>query len=270
MIKFIAADLDGTLLDSEKKLPEGFFDLVRKMKRAGITFAAASGRQYPGVASVFQPVIDEMTVICENGGAAFEKGRMIYSDPMPFPDVLRMAEEISRVDDEVNVLLSAADTAYVLSSRPEFYEYASRFCGRLESIASFEDIRCDILKIAVCDPIAEKRAYPIIRELEPSFNVILSGDRWVDIVALHVNKGSAVRNLMKQQGIGFDEAMVFGDYLNDLEMMSACKYSFAMENGHPDLIAAANYTAPSNDDNGVVRTILNMLPQLAENSKGNV
>ena len=45
MIKFIAADLDGTLLNSSHALPDGFMELVEKLYDMGITFAAASGRQ---------------------------------------------------------------------------------------------------------------------------------------------------------------------------------------------------------------------------------
>ncbi len=53
--------------------------------------------------------------------------------------------------------------------------------------------------------------------------------------------------------------MVFGDYLNDLEMMSKAHYSFAMENAHPDIKKAARYRAKSNDENGVVEMLQQMV-----------
>jgi len=49
--------------------------------------------------------------------------------------------------------------------------------------------------------------------------------------------------------------MVFGDFLNDLEMMDAATYSFAMANAHPLLKEQASWVAPTNNANGVVRTI---------------
>ena len=70
MIKFIAADLDGTLLNSSHALPDGFMELVEKLYDMGITFAAASGRQYYGVEKLFMPVRDKMMFIAENGGVA--------------------------------------------------------------------------------------------------------------------------------------------------------------------------------------------------------
>ena len=46
MIKLIAADMDGTLLDSQKRLPPELPALLAELKAAGIRFAATSGRQY--------------------------------------------------------------------------------------------------------------------------------------------------------------------------------------------------------------------------------
>jgi hydroxymethylpyrimidine pyrophosphatase-like HAD family hydrolase len=46
--------------------------------------------------------------------------------------------------------------------------------------------------------------------------------------------------------------MAFGDYLNDYELLLNCTESYCMENGHPKLKAIAKYTAPSNDEDGVM------------------
>ena len=53
--------------------------------------------------------------------------------------------------------------------------------------------------------------------------------------------------------------MVFGDYNNDLEMMSQAKYSFAMANAHPNIKAVANYTTKSNDERGVEYMLSRMI-----------
>ena len=53
--------------------------------------------------------------------------------------------------------------------------------------------------------------------------------------------------------------MVFGDRMNDLEMMSSAYYSYAMENAHDDLKKAARFITKSNDDSGVVHAIKNIL-----------
>ena len=59
-IKLIAADMDGTLLSSRKQLPKGFFPLVRTLKKIGVRFAPASGRQYYNLYEQFGEIADEL------------------------------------------------------------------------------------------------------------------------------------------------------------------------------------------------------------------
>ena len=60
MIKLIASDLDGTLLlNGAQDLPEEMFDLIPRLKKAGILFAAASGRQYANMRRLFAPVVSD-------------------------------------------------------------------------------------------------------------------------------------------------------------------------------------------------------------------
>lgn len=265
MIKFIAADLDGTLLNSSHALPDGFMELVEKLYDMGITFAAASGRQYYGVEKLFMPVRDKMMFIAENGGVAYEKGQLIYSLTMPDEDVLAMVHEAEKLYDKgVRILLSGENCAYVADSDKDFSDSCNTYCARLKTVNDFSVIPDGdrIIKIALFDKNAEAGVYPAMKRFSDDFNVILSNTCWVDIVGKTVNKGTAVTKLMERLGAGYDEAMVFGDYLNDYEMMSCCKYSFAMENAHPQLKSAAHYIAPSNDDNGVVREIKAHIPGL--------
>ena len=65
----------------------------------------------------------------------------------------------------------------------------------------------------------------------------------------------ALRRVQQTLGITSAQTMVFGDFLNDLELMDAAEYSFAMENAHPLLRERARFVAPPNTENGVVRTI---------------
>ena len=58
---------------------------------------------------------------------------------------------------------------------------------------------------------------------------------------------------------GYNETMVFGDHMNDLEMMSSAYYSYAMENAHDDLKKVARFRAKKNTENGVVEKIKEVL-----------
>ena len=73
------------------------------------------------------------------------------------------------------------------------------------------------------------------------------------------DKGHALRAVQDTLGITAEQTMAFGDYLNDVGMLDAASFSFAMDNAHPDVRAHARFVAPSNNANGVVRTIRSVL-----------
>ena len=66
MIKLVATDIDGTLLQSgEREVPEAVFVQIDRLLKKGILFAAASGRQYSNLKNLFAPKAEEMTFLCE-------------------------------------------------------------------------------------------------------------------------------------------------------------------------------------------------------------
>jgi len=85
--------------------------------------------------------------------------------------------------------------------------------------------------------------------------VVVPGVHWLDVMNLSTSKGAGLRHIQEALGITPGQTMVFGDFLNDLEMMDEAEYSFAMHNAHPALRERARYVAPPNSQNGVVRTI---------------
>ena len=54
MIKLIATDMDGTLLNSKNEIQDGFYEVFNKLEEKGIIFAAASGRQYYNLLKRFE------------------------------------------------------------------------------------------------------------------------------------------------------------------------------------------------------------------------
>ncbi len=68
-----------------------------------------------------------------------------------------------------------------------------------------------------------------------------SGNAWLDTMPKGVDKGSAIHTLMEKLGITPEETLVLGDNFNDIEMMDAVKYSFAMEKAASEVKAHCRY-----------------------------
>jgi hydroxymethylpyrimidine pyrophosphatase-like HAD family hydrolase len=94
---------------------------------------------------------------------------------------------------------------------------------------------------------------------EPGHQVVVSGRNWIDIMNGSANKGRALRALEMNLGVPRSSVAVFGDYLNDLEMMAEGDWSFAMDNGHGAVQRAAQFIAPRNTDEGVVQVLRRLM-----------
>lgn len=260
MIRLIAADMDGTLLDSRKRLPEEFESVVRALQSRGVRFIIASGRQAATLRRDLGELADDMILFAENGTVVMENGKRLFVSPMEKADVRRVLEKMRGMEG-MHAVLCRPDVAMIEESAPE--EFRRNVKMYYESTQIVPDLLAvcdrfdDVCKIAFYDEgDAEHHEYPMLREeFEASLSVILSGYSWVDLMRPGVHKGSAMKELQKLKGILPEECMAFGDYLNDKEMLEAVTESYAMENGLEEIKAMCKYVAPSNDENGVMRMI---------------
>ena len=113
-----------------------------------------------------------------------------------------------------------------------------------------DDLRdCDdeIFKVAVFNQNGYTGAQyeALSDEFAGSCTAALSGSKWVDIMNAGVSKGAALSKICNRFGVGYNEVMAFGDYLNDVDMLDCAYYSFAMSNAHKSVKNAANFSEDS-------------------------
>lgn len=259
-IRLIVADMDGTLLDDDHSLHEHFWPLIEELHSRGILFCPASGRQYFTLLRQFADIADDVVFIAENGTYVVHQGREVSSDCLRLADAQAMVAAIRdsvAAGVDAGAVLCGKRSAYIDRTDKAFLDQAVPYYAQLSTVDDLLAITDDeILKVSVFDfGNAETSITPALSDFRQSHTVTVSGTHWVDITNRTANKGRAIRQLQNTFDISVDQTMTFGDYLNDLEMMDAASYSFAMDNAHPLLRARARYVAPPNSENGVVRTI---------------
>ena len=259
-IRLIAADMDGTLLDDDKELHHNFWPTVEALFERGISFAAASGRQYHTLFRLFGDLADGLIYIAENGAYLVRGRKEIAADALDDDLVRRVVLAVRALTDggaDLGVVVCGKQSAYIERNEPAFRAQTDEYYASLAVLPDALDRpKDDILKVAVYDfGSAEHSSWPALSSFAEEAQVALSGEHWVDVQNLGTNKGVALRRVQQTLGITSAQTMVFGDFLNDLELMDAAEYSFAMENAHPLLRERARFVAPPNTENGVVRTI---------------
>lgn len=237
MIKFIASDLDGTLLPPTKVMPAQTFPYIEKMAAMGVTFAPASGRQLPNLKKLFAPVLDKIAIIAENGGLAWMGGEIIFRDPTPAEGV-KYALDIIDGQEGLYPLLSCTDCAYYSSDYDPFVSTLLKSYTRAKRVKDLKEIADseEVLKISVWDslPCAEHGGV-ILPPLIKGMRALISGYDWLDVCVPDANKGKAFEALLRHLGVDRAESVAFGDHMNDYEMLKTAGRAFIPENGFAKL-----------------------------------
>ena len=98
-----------------------------------------------------------------------------------------------------------------------------------------------------------------LEEFENNFAMKISGKNWLDLSNLNANKGVAVSIIQEYLKVSPLETVVFGDYLNDVEMLGRAYFSYAMKNAHSKVKAMARFETTSNDNLGVEKVIAEII-----------
>ncbi|GAB6169512.1 HAD family hydrolase [Clostridium carnis] len=255
MIKFIASDMDGTLLNKNDEINPEFFEIFDKLKEKDIIFAAASGRQYYNLLKRFNSIKDHVMFIAENGTFVVYKGKEILVNDLEKEIALELIE-IGRKIENSYVILCGKKSAYIEQKDARLIKETEKYYERYEIVEDLTKVEDNILKVTICDfSGSESNSNKYFEKYRQALQVTVSGEIWLDITAKGVNKGVAINKVQELLNIKHEETMVFGDYLNDLEMMESAYHSYAMENAHEDLKKVSRFIAKSNEDNGVVVAI---------------
>jgi Cof subfamily protein (haloacid dehalogenase superfamily) len=256
MIRLIATDMDGSLLNDKKELPPDFDEVFWQLKEKGISLVAASGRSYPKQRELFSKYLDDLYFICDNGAIVLYRDEPIVTHPMDREGLFRILKICESIE-HIEPILCGVHGAYHHPLSDEFEPYFSSYYINSVKMENLYDVSDDILKIAICDlNHPDQNSYPILNPLfGETYSVAVSGPYWMDMMAKQVNKGNALQVLQKKLSVSYEETMAFGDYYNDVELLQNAFYSFVMANANEDMKQYGRFVAESNEQNGVMKAI---------------
>ena len=287
MIKLIASDMDGTLLNHNHKIPKENVKLINFAKNQGIEFVVATGRAYYEAL----PALNEENINCDvisfNGGIVYDKnGNIISITPMLPKDLYYTIEILKSFD--ISYQLYTKNTIYTKSIETDINAYidlirSNGYDPDVEHLRAEAQQKLDVGYITEVENIElylnEKENPPIkiiaisndISKLEnaakllsenTSISVTSSGANNIEIMHKNATKGEALKEIAKIYGINLENAVAIGDNLNDQAMLDIVGYSVAMKNGNIKLKEQAKYvTEKTNSEGGVADTIFKLIEQ---------
>lgn len=212
MIKLIACDMDGTLLDSQKRLPPELPEVIAQLREKGVIFCVASGRQYASLRRDFEAYADDLLFLCENGALVMQRDKRVLIDPVDASFITRIVTA-TRALSGVYPVVCRADVALIeKTASPEFIRNTKMYYPSVEVVDDLTalDQLGDVCKVAFYDEgDAQTHELPELKKhLEGPLAVILSGEHWVDVMKPGVNKGCAMRGI--QQKLGISPGRMYG------------------------------------------------------------
>lgn len=254
MIKLIASDLDGTLLQGgAQELTPRAIELVHQLTEKGIHFVSASGRQYDNQRKVFAKIKDEISYIAENGSICIHQGEVISRATIDDGLAARILAEIKR-EKHFEVVISREDSCFIEDNDSAFVDHIVNVMHNTTQIVDdLAKVGGPILKIAICNMtdgphIIDKYLKHLQDMFQNEIKVVTSGNVWIDFIAPGANKGTALKGLMDLFHIKPEECMAFGDQYNDVEMLQLVGTSYAMSNAAPGISYYSTYVTDSVED----------------------
>ena len=265
-IKLVCSDVDGTLVEEGKGgLNPEYYDEIRRLKEKGIMFAVVSGRSYEGSAHLFEPVLDDIIFINDNGAALRYRGEIIKSHAIP-DDLVR--EIIGDLKEELKPVtyISTLNGSYAWGGDQEFCrmlrEDFNLTVNELEVMPDSLPDGAGVMSMGVFDEVDAEAA--VGKEYIDKWNkhemiqAMPGGLYWFNIIQKNVDKGVALRELMEMYNITPEEVIAIGDNMNDMGMLTCVPNSVAIGNARQEVKDACRYIADTNANDGVLQ-ILKML-----------
>lgn len=260
-IKYIFIDLDGTLLNSEKKVSEYTKKILYKIISKGINIVLTSGRSLIDVKKINSDCQLSPIVISDNGAVIYDcrKNTFISSSPLKKTEI-RNIWDLS-IKYNIDAIFNSDGYRYrhYITLDKKYNE------NRDLIIDSYQEIKNDIYQVVLLAKNNDNFNLCINEILlldikQSNFATGANEISFADLNNKNVSKGLAITTLLKKLNVDKMNTMCFGDSKNDIEMFLACEIKVAMKNSSDEVKSIANYiTEFDNNEDGVARFLEKIL-----------
>ena len=264
MIKLVAIDMDGTLLNSKKELLEEtkqYFKDFHK-KETETLLVLCTGRPETGI----RPYLKDLGYLEENHYIISQNGANIYEsrtgkrvmDAFLDSDAIQKWIELGKKHG-ISVMGAGVDYYYCFDQEPtEWMEFDVKLVsGKLKRIPTKESLNTDFYKILLMGDEEQLNEFEtfIPQEWRDEFYVVRSQKYLVEVLTKGVNKAFGLEKLAQKLNILPSEIAAIGDAANDVEMLEYAGLAIAMGNASEEVKAISDIVTDTNENNGVIKAI---------------
>ncbi len=248
MGKLLLLDIDGTLLNSQKELPESAKAALVQARANGHELAIATGRA-PFMFEELREELDISTFISFNGQYIVHQQKPVHTEALN-PDTLQSIYDFAEGRNHPLVYMNEARMISSVEYHPDIDESIKSLKFQHPPTEKGFHMENEIYQALIFCEKQEEQQY------RNNFQTV-DFVRWhrvsCDILPQGGTKASGIERLIKLTGHKLEDTIAFGDGLNDLQMMGTAGFSVAMENGHAETKAVASYITEHVDNDGLAK-----------------
>lgn len=257
-IELVLADVDGTLVTSEKELTARTIAAVKQLKNAGIDFAITSGRPPRGMGMLVEPLQLTLPLAAFNGGLFARPDMSIIEQRAIDQAVVEPTVKLLS-EHQLDVwLYRGADWLVRDAGAPHIAKEADTVRFAPTVVESFDDMTEGIAKIVgISDDLEQvaKAESDAHAQLGEHVSAARSQPYYLDVTHPEANKGGVVHYLSERYEIAPSKIATLGDMPNDVLMFTPSGLSIAMGNSSASVQRAADRVTASNDEDGFALAI---------------
>jgi Cof subfamily protein (haloacid dehalogenase superfamily) len=277
MIRLLAIDIDGTLLDSHGRLPDAHREALIEASALGLEVALVTGRSYHFTGAVVERLPIPLTLIVNNGAVVKRKtGETELRHVLARDAARQILDQTRHLEDSVAVVFDRPDERQIVFERMDwshpnrrgYYDKNKAFITRgasplrdsltedpiqLMFNGSVEPMRALVTALRAM-PIADRFAVAITEYVARDFSL-------VDVNAAGCSKGTTLAAWVARRGWTPADVAAFGDNMNDIEMLDFAGTAFVMGNATEALKSRGYRPTASNDEDGLAAAVRSCLPR---------
>ena len=266
MIKLIAIDMDGTLLNEKKHIDKAEKEAIHEAIEAGIKIVLCTGRPLYGILPFYEELglseLDSEGYVILNNGCSIHKTKD-----------WKLIDQVNFTSDDIEYLYKLSESYninFTLVNDTYYFNIGRKPTDELITDAGF--VFSDITDISLEEAKSGKHKIMKIMFLgdpeimadfqgknediiKSKYSGVLSQSYVYEVFPKDNNKGTGLKKLAEKLGIKQEEVMAIGDGNNDIEMFEYANYSVAMKNATELAKKAAKYETDSNENDGVAKAI---------------
>lgn len=268
----IALDIDGTILHHDGHLSPRVAEAIGALRDAGATIVIATGRST--VATL--PIIEELGLLREGGTAVCSNGAITLALDPAHPDGYRITEAVTFDPRPAVELLRQArpDVLVAVEEIGVGFKLSAPFPdgelqGDLRIVDHEELVSHPATRVTFRDPAGSAESFSDLVERIGlhGVNYAVGFTAWLDLAPEGVSKGSALEQVRRNLGVEPWCTVAVGDQRNDLEMLRWAARGVAMGQAPAEVIAAADETTASVDDDGLAVLLEQIAAELPSTGK---